>query len=496
MKGNAIKFGRRILALAASMMVIGSFDSGYAEEDRSMKVTVEAEMGDLLGGAKQMFFDGESCVGNLYEDGSGVKVQLTVPESGFYDVVVTMASEGGYKENYIEVDGERMGVVVTNGTSWHDDALERVYMEKGSHEVAVMKYWGWSKINAISVIPSAELPDDIYDVSPVLVNPNANESTCRLMAYLCDCYGKVTLTGQYCETGMYGNENAAIFRATGEYPAILGMDLSDYSPSRVAHGAQCTTVDKAIIYGQKGGIVTFTWHWNAPEKYLKPDENWYAGFNTNQTTIDLAAIMDGRDPEGYQLLLEDMDTIAAQLKRLQDADVPVLWRPLHEASGGWFWWGGSGPEACKKLYWLMYDRFTNVHGLNNLIWIWNGQDPAWYPGDEYVDMLSIDLYPGERVYTSQSAAFLELLALSDTRKIIALSENGSIPDPDLVQRDQTVWSFYATWGGDFVTISSGLNKISEKYTELDMLKKVFSHEKTITRSELPDLKTYPLPEEK
>ena len=69
--------------------------------------------------------------------------------------------------------------------------------------------------------------------------------------------------------------------------------------------------------------------------------------------------------EGYDLLIRDIDAIAEQLKRLQDAGVPVLWRPLHEASGGWFWWGNAGAEAYKELYVLLYDRLTNHHDRGN-----------------------------------------------------------------------------------------------------------------------------------
>jgi mannan endo-1,4-beta-mannosidase len=77
------------------------------------------------------------------------------------------------------------------------------------------------------------------------------------------------------------------------------------------------------------------------------------------------------------------------LKRLRDAGVPVLWRPLHEASGNawhtpWFWWGAKGAEPYKKLWNMMFDRMNNYHGLNNLIWIysinWDNKDSSWYPG--------------------------------------------------------------------------------------------------------------------
>jgi len=95
-------------------------------------------------------------------------------------------------------------------------------------------------------------------------------------------------------------------------------------------------------------------------------------------------------------LLNDIDTMARKLKQVQDAGVPVLFRPLHEAEGGWFWWGAEGPEPCVRLYRLLYDKFTNEYGLNNLIWVWTSYDyetsAAWYPGDDVVDIIGYDKY--------------------------------------------------------------------------------------------------------
>ena len=287
---------------------------------------------------------------------------------------------------------------------------------------------------------------------------------------MCDQYGENIISGQFCDTGMYGLENACIWRTTGgKYPAILGLDLMEYSPSRVANGGSSKAVEYAIEYWDAGGIINLCWHWNAPEKYITGQ--WYSAFYKEHTNIDLAKIMNGDDQEGYDLLIRDIDTIAVELLRLQEAGVPILWRPLHEASGGWFWWGASGPEAYKELYILLFDRLTNYHGLNNLIWLWNGQDKDWYPGDEYVDMIGEDTYPGERVYTPQTSKYLEVLEYTDSNKMIVLSENGCLFDPDLALRDGTMWGFFCTWGGEFVIKTKNLNIISEKYTEADIDRK-------------------------
>lgn len=461
----------------------------------------EAELvGDTYTDSSVSGFSGEGYVDGFVSDGDGVRFTINIEETGFYDLNFRTASKGGAKTNYVYVDDVKVGdVSVDDVTGFQSSYCNRVYLEAGAHEVLFTKSWGWVCLDTLAVSGSEQqvLPDSFYDVSATLVNPNATDNAKRLMSYMTDIYGEYFLSGQNCDDGLYGSEIQAIKLATGgildgKTPAVLGLDMMEYTPSRVAQGSSGTATEKAIQFWEAGGIVTFCWHWNAPTKYLTG--NWYSGFYTDSTNIDLAAIMNGEDEEGYALLMEDIDAIAQQLLILQEADVPVIWRPLHEASGGWFWWGASGAEAYKELYILLYDKLTNEYGLNNLIWLWNGQDADWYPGDEYVDMVGVDIYPGEQVYSSQVNSFLEAVDYSNGNKMVVLSENGCIFDPDLAVRDGAMWGFWCTWGGEFVTVSSGINRLSEQYTEEEMLVKAYESEYVITLDELPDLTAYEIKE--
>ena len=85
--------------------------------------------------------------------------------------------------------------------------------------------------------------------------------------------------------------------------------------------------------------------------------------------------------------------MAGLLRPFSDEHIPILWRPFHEAEGSWFWWGREGAEPCKKLYRLMFERFTERHRLDNLIWVQNSPKIENYPGDDVVDIISRDLYP-------------------------------------------------------------------------------------------------------
>ncbi|MCV4234709.1 glycoside hydrolase family 26 protein [Virgibacillus sp. LDC1] len=329
-----------------------------------------------------------------------------------------------------------------------------------------------------------------YEVQPDLINPAASDEAKRLMGYLCSIYGKRMLTGQQIGV-VLTPEFEMIHEVTGKYPAVGGFDFMNYSPSRVERGAERQDTDLAMKWWKRGGIVTFCWHWNAPKDLidLPPDRTWGRGFYTNATTFDIARAMSEPSSEEYGLILRDIDTIAVELKRLQDAGIPVLWRPLHEASGGWFWWGAKGPEPCIALWKLMYERMTHHHELNNLIWVWNGQHKDWYPGDSYVDIIGEDIYPPARDYSSQSERFRRALSYTDTRKIIALTENGVIPDPDLMQADGCPWAWNCTWYGNFVFTGEGNNRrYSEEYTDELQLIRTYHHPFTVTLDELPDLK--------
>ena len=92
----------------------------------------------------------------------------------------------------------------------------------------------------------------------------------------------------------------------------------------------------------------------------------------------------------------------------------------------------------------------------------------------------------------QAARFIKALSYTDTRKLITLSENGCIPDPEQLVRDNIMWSYWCVWEGEFVLKAAGFNNYSEQYTEKNMLKKAYKSDTVITRKELPDLRNYPL----
>lgn len=249
------------------------------------------------------------------------------------------------------------------------------------------------------------------------------------------------------ETGSWNTADAEqVYEWTGQYPA---MNCFDYlhmasSPSDWIDYSDITPVKE---WWDNGGIVLAMWHWNVPKAEGQNDPNNYTS-TLSETTFNI----DNAFTEGtweYNTVHADLEKMAGYLKLLHDADIPVIWRPLHEASGGWFWWGKNA-DSFKKLWVEMFDYFES-QGLNNLIWVWTSEtgDTDWYPGDEYVDIIGRDLYGND---AADCAAQYQNLVATYGNKMITLSECGSYADTSetlgLLSEQWNAgarWSWFMPW---------------------------------------------------
>ena len=462
-----------------------------SDKPLSFSETYEAENGKLsndMSVISDSNASGGKTVGKFESNSSYCQISITVPADAVYDIVIRSKAIGPYKENDLYADGKKVGTFVSKPDNFSDYTVCAVTLKKGSHTLTVKKSWGWIELDKITVKTGAKISNSTYNVTSSLVNKNSTANTKKLYSFLKDSYGKYVITGQQCDGGINGNEFKAIKNLTGDYPALLGLDLMDYTPSRTAFGASSSTVEKAIEFADKGGIVTLCWHWNAPTEYLYSTANnsdgWWGGFYTKSSNFDIAKVMNGQDAKGKKLIDRDIKEIAKQLKRLEKAGVPVIWRPLHEASGGWFWWGAQGPDAYKKLWKYLYNELTNTYGCNNLIWVYNGQSADWYPGDEYVDIVGEDIYPGNHVYDPQVSRFRQAINYGSKTKITALTENGCIFDIDSAVSINALWCWFMTWGNEFTVNGSNY---SEKYTEKSVIKKMYASKYSLTLGSLPKI---------
>lgn len=429
-------------------------------------------------------YSGTGYVAGMDASDAYIEFTVNVPTAGRYNLGINFCAPYGYKQETITVnDGQSFNAIFEPSNEFAEINAGVIKLQAGENKIRISRCWGWTLFDYITISPADALAVDT-NVSDKLIDSKATAETQKLMTYLTSIYGKNILSGQFAYTTRY-TEIDAVYKETGKYPAIIGLDFSDYSPSRVALGCNPgQDTEKAIEYWKQGGISTFCWHWASPIGG-KTDANKWGTFYTEHTSFDLSVAMNDHDSAEYKGIIRDIDAIAVQLKKLQDAGVPILWRPLHEASGGWFWWGAKGAEPYKELWKLMYDRLTNYHDIHNLIWVWNAQDKDWYPGDEYVDIIGEDIYAAKQDYDSQANGFTKAMGYTSTNKMITMSENGVLMDPDVLIGDGVPWLWNCTWGGEFVVPWVGSSDYTETYTSKEMLKKYYDHEYVLTRDELP-----------
>ncbi|MER2490559.1 glycosyl hydrolase [Catenovulum sediminis] len=393
--------------------------------------------------------------------GAAVKytLNLKAEEAAYYAVFLRYAIPADY--------GGKVGMVTVNGVptelelnatgSFQDVRVGVFNLTEGQNIIEVGGGWNYYRVDNVQLKPAAPpaTPDTIL---PKLVNENATDPTVKLMEFLVASYGEKTLSGQAEFPTNDGSKNELVDFAkikaatTDDLPAIVEFDLMEYSSSRVAKGAKPGTLSEDAIeaHNNENVIVGMAWHWNAPTK-LKDgsgNEAWNRGFYTEATDFDLAAALADKESDDYKALIADIDIIATELAKFADADIPVLWRPIHEAEGEWFWWGASGADAFKELWQIMYDRLTTQHNLNNLIWVYTGAgslDENWYPGDEMVDIVGYDGYDGVNDDNPFSGQFATLLDRFNGKKLIAITETGSVPDVAKMHAANAWWAYFVTW---------------------------------------------------
>ena len=404
---------------------------------------------------------------NLRDGGNRVSLNVSAAEGGAHRITLRYSQpydEQGKIQNVL-VNGKNVGEIVCEYTQEGEfkTASVNADLRQGSNDITVEASWGWTFLDAL-LIEKGNFTN--YSGGGRLSNPKASAQAQSLYNYLCDTYGKYVISGQQESTWM-GSENYEfdiIKRASGKYPALRGLDYmgDDFSG--------CNR--RAKSWYQQGGIVTICWHCGSD----------FSGSHTEAMNTNLnwnAALTEGTAE--YNKLIAGMDKGAKALKELKDAGVPVIWRPFHEFDGKWFWWGKGGADNFKKLWKIMYERYTNYWGLDNLIWnlgYCGDVNGGWYPGDQYVDIIGADTY----VNHTGSLASLYNKTAQVAQKPVCLHENGPIPDPEKMKSEGAKWLWFMTWHTSFID--------SNAQNTADYIKKAYNSSYMLTLDELPDIYHY------
>ena len=353
---------------------------------------------------------------------------------------------------------------------------------------------------------------EVDPTKPVSENAQTNEKTMEVWNYLRSVYGKQVITCQQ----MMGNEcyeDLVFYNATNDLTAMKGYDFIFCTGSYHSDDM----IDEAIEWSKEsGGLCAFTWHWNVPKDIDNP-EGGYAFYTSEITNFSqVNAVTPGT--KEYETIIHDIDLIATKIQRMESEGVTILFRPLHEASGAWFWWGLQGRDSAtnevfQKLWYMIYDRLENYHKLTNIIWVWNGQNPHTAIHPNAFDIEGIDRYYDQEDISAEALSTYyekcygelagydkycaELAGMDSTGKMMALTECGYIPDPDGIKAANTMWLYYMVWNGDFIYETDAAGKAMvdlngtphpnpKKGITNEMLAEYFSNDLYITHNKLPE----------
>ena len=485
-------------------------------------------------------------------DASGMTFTVKVEETAIYDITTKVhIKQYDWITSKIVVNGVEAGSLLTTPRNCDSSYVisASAKMKVGENKITV----GNQSIG-VDYITVEKHPETEYKIGTAPVTPNASESARKVFSFLRENFTKKTISGMMISDQNfnydYGNmriippggctpadsckytdaevqwkgqtDIAEFYKRSGHYPAIGGFDMlfaaGGHSDEGWFRGYSENNLLMAEDLWNMGGIPTFTWHWKVGEDtvfYTKdtyPMNGYRASgcangvkgssesntcFNYTKAFKDSTCKEINEASQEYKDIVNDIDKVSKLFLQLQEKDVAVVWRPLHEASGGWFWWGVGSGDCYKQLYRLVFDRMVKTNGLKNLIWVWNiNTDPqygydysalnaGWYPGDDYVDIVAVDIYDPLNDHNSGANYYNKIVSDVGTNKMIALSENGAIPDIDSIAEDKAYWSYWMTWSqtwsGNFL----------EK-TSTDLWKKNLDDKRIIALDDMPGWGNVPL----
>ncbi|MBR2273156.1 MAG: T9SS type A sorting domain-containing protein [Fibrobacter sp.] len=529
--------GCKLLAALSAFSVVSAFAAPTMYEAEDLPGASVAEGAEFSGGkyAKTA-------------DPSGITFTVKVEETAVYDITTkVLIKQYAWITSKIVVNGVDVGSMLTTPRNCDSSYVvsASAKMKAGENKITV-----GNQALGVDYITVERHPDPVFKISASPVTPNASESARKVYSFLRENFGKKTVSGMMISDQNfnydYGNmkllgpgectpadsckfsdaevkwtgqtDIAEFYKRSGHYPAIGGFDMLFAAGGHHEEGWFRGYTENNLLMTEElwkmGGIPTYTWHWKVGEDTVFYTQGSPAGFNNpgctegvmgtsgTNTCFNYTKAFKGdkcqeidETSQEYKDIVADVDIVSGYFKQLQDKGIAVVWRPLHEASGGWFWWGTASPECYVQLYRLVFDRMAKTNKLTNLIWVWNiNTDPkfgydysalnaAWYPGDEYVDIVAVDIYDPLNDHNSAANYYNKIVSDVGTSKMIALSENGAIPDIDSIAEDKAYWSYWMTWSqtwsGNFL----------EK-TPADMWKRNLDDERIIALDNMPGWDKY------
>lgn len=368
--------------------------------------------------------------------------------------------------------------------------------ESNTYELVIPKgvVIGPTKVEAAEIRLSFTTKEAVQlNITTTLVTENPIPQAQNVYNFLRDNYGEKMISSTMANVNWNTNEAEWVKFHTGKYPAITTFDYVHLyaSPANWIDYSNTTVAEE---WWNNKGIVSAGWHWNVPLSEGSDQISFYT--DNNHFSAAEATVTGTWENE---VINADLEKIADYLLLLKEKNIPVIWRPLHEAAGNiyeftggtaWFWWGADGAEAYKNLWIYMFNYFKDK-GVNNLIWVWTTQtgDHDFYPGDGYVDIIGRDIY-GESSGSVISAEFNAIQEIY-SNKMITLSECGTVAKISEQWSNGSRWSFFMPWYDYDRTVNtsgSEFEKTDHEHASASWWIDAMSQDYVITRDEMPDLK--------
>lgn len=250
-----------------------------------------------------------------------------------------------------------------------------------------------------AVLPACKQAQESAEaMKPALVKLEKAVTDGKYMYVMQDalCYGQ----GWHIEAGALASDpvdKCDIKSVCGDYPAIVGFDLGGIEKADTCNldGVDYAFMRRAAIeHARRGGLVTFSWHLRNP---LTGGDAW----DVSSDKVVASVLPEG---ECHEMFMQWLCRLADFLDTMRDDDgtlIPIIFRPWHENTGSWFWWGARlcTVDQYRQLWQMTYDYLVKERGLDSMAWAYSPSSTALkecglerYPGDEIIDIIGVDRY--------------------------------------------------------------------------------------------------------
>ena len=385
-----------------------------------------------------LIYSGENPVGKMkfYTEGI-INKDCTVDTTdakdlgnGLHKVTVTM----GFSPTETPLEDLTIGLIGVNSSFVGDVYLDNLVLSQKNEAEDFVKITSQAGEGTQADILKAATTIKVTD-------SGLDESAKALQAYLNGLKNSdQVLFGHQNDVSRSVNANASlgdVYDVTGSVSGVFGIDTLALAGSEAggtdAASALKTSVEYSKKAAQNGAIVSLSAHMPnfTNSKIKKNDDGSYDFFNCDfSESKDLSndslktILPGGENNEVYNAYL---DIIADYANQLADANIPVMFRPFHENTGSWFWWGATNSEESYKSLYRYTRDYLESKGVHNMLYVYSPCGPisseedfmSRYPGDEYVDVLGFDYYADYNYNDKSDSSDSYFKGLDSTCKIVA-----------------------------------------------------------------------------